>query len=77
MKSINTLDSYSLRRHDDGGYLEKDLVLVISQPTSFVNDRVVLTIKNTKTGTDIGEITVLAKELKKAVDNSTNCYRYS
>lgn len=76
MHSINTLDSYSLRFGMENNP-EKDLVLVVSQPTSFENERVILTIKNVKTEEDIGKITVLANELKKAIDNSTNCYRYS
>lgn len=48
MHSINTLDSYSLRFGMEDNS-EKDLILVVSQPTSFENERVVLTIKNVKT----------------------------
>lgn len=76
MKSINTLGSYSVKFGMEDNP-EKDLVLVVSQPSSFENERVVLTIKDVKAEKNIGQITVLAKELKKAIDNSTNCYKYS
>ena len=73
MECKNILNAYPM--HDDDK--DNNYILSVESPWNWKREKVTIIIKNKETGKEIGSITVLANELKKAVDNCTRSYEYS